>query len=485
MKKAVLTTLILFITLLCIGQISYENRIEFPLSHKYERKDFFDFGKDGLVVHSRENETPNNKTIWEYKLYDTNLKPIKELKVLIHNKSSYRRTRHTNENIHTLYESNEKNTYTLITTAIPSLDTIKVETKLPPKRWARSMHVIGEHIFFELIDISESDIILVVNWKTGKQKLIPKILNDSDARVVIKSLLPNPKKNSFTVHAVGRNKRENDYIVFFDDTGSKINEVNLNEINGAEYDILDASGIKNDDQRHILTGTYYKKKRKYGIFFSVLNENKVEFSSTNNYEDLEDFFGLADLEKKEKRKQKSLLESKGLHYMKMHEVIPMHDGYLLVGQVSHRIDSNEDYLLWAMLLSPNQFLIDSRYTHAALLKFDYEGNLKWNKSFRTWVSYESISERKYMNIVEKDENSVKLVYTTDNILKSIKIGHDGKIIEEYEFESAKTDLKAKQKWLIEDVNYWYDDYLIVYEERRNRKGNGRKNTISFSKVKYK
>jgi len=464
-----------------MAQISCENRIGFALSHKYEYKNFFEFGKDGLVVHSEKNKTSGNKTIWEYKLFDINLKPIKELEVLVDSKKSYLLNRYTNEHIHICYKS-KKGDYTIVTTAVPSLDIIKVEGKLPPKMGTTNMAIVGEHVFFELYG-DKNDMILAVNWKTGEQKLIPKILDDFDTQVSIVSLLANPENNGFTVHVeFPKNKKKKyDYLVFFDDIGNKVSEVNLSEINGTEYEILSASGNKNDDQQYILTGKYYKKKYEYGMFFNVLNETKVEFSNINNYEELEDPRELADEEAKEKRKEKMYLELVP-QSMEIHEPIPMHDGYLLIGEVYHYVYSGGITL---SNIQTEGLPTSLQYTHSTLLKFDNEGNPKWNKSFRTWIPHQSIFEKKYINIVEKDENFVKLVYITDNLLKSKKISHDGKIIEEYEFESVKTDRKAKRKWIISNVTHWYDDYLLVYEKQKDKKGKGDSKAISVSKVKYK
>lgn len=495
MKKAILTSFMLFATLLCIAQISYENRIEIELKDGYKKEKIIDFGENGFVLHSQKRKTSGNKTTWRYEMFDTDLKSIKKVEVAIDNKafrSPFPSFVQTDTHIHSFYK-NKKGNYTIVTIEIPSLEITKIEGQLPAQTLIGTKAVIGDHLFLEAFGRKNTRLLLI-NWKTGKQKLIDKILDNFDAnQISIVKLITSEDRDKLIIHLESKKgkRKKLDYLAFFDISGNKAGELDFSKINNTEQNILNVSANKIDNQQ-IIAGTYGKGEYSSGVYFSA---SKDKSSSLNTYKftDLEDFFGYMGEKAQEKiKRKKEKIEQKGRkldisYLMAMHEVIPVKDGYLLIGEAYYPTYQHKSVTDGNGNRTYQRVFDGFQYTHATVMKFDYEGNLKWDKSFRMNIIHRPRFTGRHICVTEKDENSVKLIFITDNILKSKKISHDGETLQDEKGELIDTGNEGdKEKWTISNMKYWYDNYFIIYGEQKikNKKDNEKRRVFFVSKIKY-
>lgn len=525
MKKTFLTAYILFIPLLSIAQISYESRIEFELKDGYSGERIIQCGENGFLIHSRKDKNPGSDIVRKYELFDTNLQAIKTQEILIHKKFSVSATHHTDDYIHTLYTSN-KGKYILVTLAMPSLEVTTVEGKFPSVGLATKMKVVGDYAFlkmsindtfFPLYALPQkSDYLFVINWKENEKIADIDVLDDFNARrTAIISMQSGD--NELMIHAEGRRwTKKEDYMVYFDDAGKKLEELKLH----TDYDIVNISTNKLTDNQRVLTGTYGKGAYSEGIFFNTLNNN-INSSNIYKFTDLDNFFSYLNtarqgvMKRKKEQKERKGKEFKKSYLMVAHDIMPLDDGYLLITeacyptyrtipnltynretqpavgvQINLSRSANTDYPNRRSQTAYSTIFDGYQYTHATILKFDKEGNKVWDKTFRMRVTHRPYLPVKFIHTSEKNNNSIKLIFNTGQFIVSKHIRYDGKILQDHTYEEIKTIYEAdKEMWTSATINHWYDNYFIAYgwQKLKNKEAQevkGKRKVLFVNKIKY-
>jgi hypothetical protein len=180
------------------------------------------------------------------------------------------------------------------------------------------------------------------------------------------------------------------------------------------------------------------------------------------------------LEKKKDRKEKKGKEFNIDYRILAHEVMPLEDGYLLLGEAYYPTYRTISYTTTTMVngmvttrLITQQVFDGYQYTHAMLSKFDKEGNLMWDEIFEMWNAYKPFHVKRFISIAEKNQNSLKLVFASRNKINAKSIDFGGSVILDSQSEEIQTTFTGdKTKASFSNLAYWYDNYFIAYGQQK-------------------
>ena len=131
-----------------------------------------------------------------------------------------------------------------------------------------------------------------------------------------------------------------------------------------------------------------------------------------------------------------------------------------------------------------------RYTHAVIVKFDSQGNLKWDETFEMWPAYKPFHVKRFISIAEKNEHQLKLVFASRSKITSQTVGFNGRIEKDFESETIETQYEGdKHKWTYSNIDYWYGRYFLAYgsakiKNQESAKGDRKRKVFFISKVGY-
>lgn len=161
--------------------------------------------------------------------------------------------------------------------------------------------------------------------------------------------------------------------------------------------------------------------------------------------------------------------------MATHEIIPADGGYILIGEAYHAttrpVTTSVPTTVNGVTTMRQQttYVFDGYlYTHAFVAKFSDEGQLVWDHSFELDPGYKPFVVKKFVAVSRNNPEVINLLYTNRNkiVFKSVSLG--GKILQEKESSEISTGYEGdkSKKRASTRVNYWYDDYFLVFGEQK-------------------
>ena len=504
MKNKLLLALFIITSSSAIAQISNEKRIEFELKDGYDHEIIIEFGEDGFLVSSRNNEIAGNQAEWKYERFNSDLESVDSKTVLLSKKFYADETFNTEERTHTLYKD-RKGRFSIVSVEASTLEITKVDGTVPKKSWIKEMAILGDYAFFNA-SIKRSPYLFSVNWKTGEQKLILiGIENINPKKISLLGFQLIEEANEVMLYVkVQTDKRKSDiYVVRLNDQGKKEEVFNLTK--DIDKNIVDISASKLDDEEYVFTGTYSTKYIgvSEGLFFCLTQANDIEFINFYNFLDLDNFLSYLPerrqkkIEEKKKKKEAKGKELKINYRIAGHDVITLDDGYLLLGEAFYPTYRTETYTttttsggITTTTTHTRQIFDGYQYTHAVIAKFNNEGILQWDNTFEMWPAYKPFYVKRFISVTEKNANSLDLVFASRNRIYSKSIDYNGSINQDSQSEVIETGYTGdKSKRSYSNIDYWYDNYFIAYGVQKIKntedKEVKRKRKVYFiSKIKF-
>lgn len=298
-------------------------------------------------------------------------------------------------------------------------------------------------------------------------------------------------------------KRKTDlYVIRLNDKGGKQDQFNLTA--NIDKNIIGITASKVDGDKYVYTGTYSTKSTSSseGLFFCTAKKGKVENIEFHNFIDLKNFLSYLPEKRQEKIKKKQAKKAnKGKeltfqYNIAPHEIIEISDGYLFLGEAYYPTYRTEVYYETVVrngqtvqVRRTRKVFDGYQYTHATLAKFDKSGKLLWDQSFEMWSAYKPFHVKKFISIAEKNETSIKLIFTSGSYIHSKSYGFDGSIKKESKSQQIKTGKEGdKTKFSFSNLDYWYDNYFLAFGRQKIKnkdlKGKKKRKVLFVSKIKY-
>ena len=486
MKKVLLSLLVLYVGF-SIAQVTYEKRIEFAVKDGYSNEEIYEFGNKGLMISSKKDDIIDGLAEWKYEFLNTDLEHVKTEKVLIGRKYYSDETFNTESRSHTLFKT-KKGKFIIVSVDASTMDITKIEGAFPRKLRVWDMKIIGDYAIFDS-QIKKDCFVMAVNWKTGKSKLIPIILQGYKSKnIYIQNiqLLEKTKEILVYVEAKSKSKKIELYVIKVNELGEKTEIFNFSEDITQNITSISASPI--GENEYIFTGTYSTKSTSMseGLFFSKVYNSKINFINFYNFLDLNDFLSYLPerkqrkIEKKHNKKKDKGKELIINYNVADHDVIVQEDGYVFIGECYYPTYRQESYqeavtttvngVTTTRYVTSYRTVFDGyQYTHAVITKYSKEGRLIWDKTFEMWSSYKPFYVKRFISVAEENDETVDLVFISGGTriyTKSIDT-KNGDIIKDENSEIMETSYEGdKSKRSFSNVVYWYDHYFLAYGEQK-------------------
>ncbi len=510
MKQSILFLSLFFVFLLnATAQLTYEKRVEILEKDGFSNYQTYQFGEAGMVVSYEKDLKSGDLAEYYFDFYDKNLELKTAKKVAISDKFTSDQTCNSEKTGHALL-TDRKNNFVLITLDLENDLLKKASGAFPKKFFISEMVVLGDLVYVTG-NIKKEKVLITVNWKTGKQKVIPvAIENIKNKKLENQGLQVLKESNEVVLYikAVPNRKTSDVYMLRVDETGKRKSLINISSKTDAF--ILSATTTALEANNYIFTGTYSKNKGGHaqGFYFSKSANGKMEYMKFFPFGDMKNFFSY--LSKKQQAKIEKKIEkikSKGkdvdVNYkMVIHDLVLQKDGYVVIGECYYptyieyketttTTTTNSNGLVTTRTSTTTRTVFDGyQYTHAIVMKLDFNGKMIWDNCLPMNIVDKPMRLVKFISIKEESDNHISMVYADDRMLVSKAIDNTGKVIRDKKEEVIMTSLSGdKVKLSSSEVKPWYGDYFLAYGNQRikntEKKEVKRKRNVFFlSKVKY-
>ena len=269
--------------------------------------------------------------------------------------------------------------------------------------------------------------------------------------------------------------------------------------------ITDATASFISDGKYVITGTYSSNNSttSEGMYFSIVNNGAIELIKFYNFLDLDNFTNYLSekaqnkIEAKKKRKEKKGKEYNLQYLLAPHNVILVDDGYIYLAEAYYPTYRTEYYTTTTVVNGVSSTVTRSstvfdgyQYTHAFLAKFNKDGQKQWDQSFPMQLTYKTYSVKRFINIADNQQNSIKLVFSNGKNIYSKKFSFDGEVLQDKESSELETEISGdKTKRSYSSMRYWYDDYFLAYgtqviKNTENSKVDRKRKVFFVNKLKY-
>jgi hypothetical protein len=229
MKLLNFALLSLFLTTAFFAQVSFEKRLEFDLKEEYSGHAVHLYGKDGFVIRSVGTKNKGFRD-FKYELYSTELELKNEhIEQVSIGKIYLSKTFESSEYfIDLLYE--KSGATTVITVEGKSLKTNSIKFNLPPQMYSLSGEVSDKYLFLHG-RIKKSPVVVVVDWHTGQNQLIPLTFSGykgTQLSVDDISVLANGNEAIFSIKAI-KGKKSERFILLVDARDGSKQQLNISQ----------------------------------------------------------------------------------------------------------------------------------------------------------------------------------------------------------------------------------------------------------------
>ncbi|MGD1842440.1 MAG: hypothetical protein ACFB0B_16350 [Thermonemataceae bacterium] len=481
MKKVLFTWLLSVATTSLFAQITYGKRIEIELTDDFYSARLATFGQAGLLLKSRDE---NNKR--RYAWYDTDLNLVEEKFLQLSNELSPRASFTNAEATYTLHANTKKGKFTLVTFTVDGRSIQQTSGQLPKKCLVGQMVILGDYAYCRAT-VKKRPLLFTIQLATGRVQIIPVSIGkikSKNTNLYDLQLIEGTNEVWLYVKGVINKRTTDTFIVKLNILGNKTATLSLTE---KEAKILaDVSALPTKRGRFLLAGTY-TIRNKYpseGIYFGEMENDQMNYLKFYEFAQLDNFLSFLPEETQEKierKKTRKASRGKSLefnYYIAPHEIITRDDGYILIGEACY---PTYDIRFRTEIIDGRSREIDYyvfdgyQYTHAFVVKFDFNGTPLWDESFSLRPSYKPFSPIRFMTVTTTNDNLIKMTYASRGKVVYKIIDDQGEVVQEKETEPIETLYEGdKTKWSVSDLRHWYGDYFVAHG-RQEIKNKGKKN----------
>ena len=487
------------------GQIKFEERIEFEINDGFVSEKFHEMGEAGVIVSSRSASSSQGNYRWRFQLYNIDLISEWTENLDLDNSFVFDETASTDNSLHNLYR-NRKGEFIIVSLEPLYKEVTEVVGAFPKKTIVQSMQILGDYAFFKGV-IKGSPYLFAVNWRTGKQKMVPiQIDNFKSKKIVIKDYqVLEKEKEVFVFLQVFYKKNLELHIIQLNEESEKTNQYHFTD--DIDKNIMSISVSKTTNGKYIFTGTYNSlSKNKIsagdvfsslltgrrgsksarmmssseGLFFCEAENNEISFIQYYNWLELDNFLSyLSDkkqerIEKKNDRKKARGKELTYNYLIADHDVQFVDDGYIFLGEAYYPTYRTEFYTSYqnGVPVTQTRTVFDGyQYTHAVVAKFGFNGELVWDETFEMFPAEKPYRVKRFISTPDNLEDALYMVFSSYSRIITKAINFDGIVIENKASEEILTENQNDNiKYTTSNLDYWYGDYFLAfgYQKIKNK-----------------
>lgn len=467
------------------GQVSQTARFEIPIGHRSESFEIVPSTHDGLFLY-RHLDTPDRDQIQLVRL-DTVFQQQWSGFIEVDKNYVIMGRRCHQQTLYLLLRYRDFTNNNLILFAIDAATGQYVEHRIrgyiafTPSEFQITNHAVIVGGYFNRIPV-----VLYYSLETHRSHVLPGLFTEIGELNQIKTY----PDGSFDVLISAANfKRQGTiWIKNYTSDGTLLRNLPLTPEDNRH--LIFGRSLKTNDNRQIIAGVYGSRSSEYsrGIFIATIEASGYEEIRYYNFGDLENFFKYMKARREERIKQRiarKKIRGKKIRFnyrFLVHELVPHHDEYILLGEAFYpryiTPDRSGFFSSYGGMM--NRSVMNGRifdgyyYTHAVVMGFDEHGNLQWDNSFeindiKTWTLEQFVK-------LDARSDRLALIYLFDNHIRT-KIIHDGEVLEGKAMDPLETlnsqDIVKEAKNNRNKLEYWYGNYLYAYGVQEITRGDPR------------
>lgn len=344
-------------------------------------------------------------------------------------------------------------------------------------------------------------IVLYFSFATQRSRVLPGFFNAPGELDELKSYADG----SVDVVVSARNfeKRRSLWIRNYDPLGTLVKTTILEP--EEDKHLIFGRSVKLANGQQVVAGVYGRfTDYSRGIFVASINEDGQYAIAYYSFARLENFFNY--MKAKQKQRVKERIERKTIRGRKIkfnyrfliHDLIPYQNQFIMTGEAFYphytypKAGQFYDSRYIPMAYSygapiRNELVFDGyQYTHAVVIGFDKQGNLKWDNSFE-------INDIKTMQLeefveVRTEKERIVMMYLFENKLRT-KIINGADVLEgksEDQIKTSQGETVDVPNIESEQLDYWYANYFFAYGVQRLKQPWGATRRAFFvSKISYR
>jgi len=288
-----------------------------------------------------------------------------------------------------------------------------------------------------------------------------------------------------------------------DNKGKKSEPINLTS--QTDKFIISATASQLEKNNYAISGTYSKSNgyASQGFYFSKSVNGKMDFIKFYPFTDMKNFFNYLP-QRSQKRIEKKIAKKKAKgkeidfnYNMTVHGLIKQEDGYVIIGECYYATYRTETYTTTSTVngrttttTHTRQVFDGYQYTHAAVMKFDFNGDMLWNEIFEMYPSEKPFSVIQFISVISDDNNQISMMYADRSYINSKAIDSKGNISKVKKSEVVIKSLTGdKAKYTNMDIKPWFKNNFICFGRQRiknkeDKSVKKRRNVFFVAKVKY-
>lgn len=483
------------------------HRIEFEISANDFGFQVINGGKNGLLVIKKSNVRNENGYGWVMYKLDTTLQIEWAKLLIVPYTSSFIGFDYSKGNYYLLFTKEEfKPAELLIYTVDHTEGNISISEITTVFPLLLSHFEVMDNVVLLAGTTNYRPAVVTFNMNDRTPRVIPGIYADN---VEIADITIDDKKELFSVVTTERmvNKRFTTSVKTY--TTDNLLLLSSYVEPGERKTLIDGAATSFSNGFQYVAGAYSNKNVLYsrGLYLGKFANGKQQFIKYYNYAELSNFFGYLKPNRQdrinnriEKKKDKGK-NSKFNYKLQIHEMIERGDEIILVAEAYYPRYSNYTTIMGpaaygygSMMDNRNRSyynnIVGYRYTHAVVVAFDKNGQIKWDQSFPLDNVFSS-TLKKYITVNATD-NSIELLYLDKNMIKS-KIISGNKIIEGKTYNAIRLasdkDQNKNDDPDVEGMERWYNDVMYAFGEQKiehtiNNKLKANRNVFYINKLRY-
>lgn len=353
-------------------------------------------------------------------------------------------------------------------------------------------------------------LVLYHGFSTNSSKILPGFFNEVGELNQIKA----DDEGNIDIVVSGRNlsRRRSLWIRNYDPSGDLVKTIFLLPQDD-NINLIYGRSIPQPNGEQIVCGVYGRfTEYSRGIFVAKVNAYGEYAIKYYNYADLQRFFNYMKA-KREKRVKERIerrkirgKKSKFNYRLMIDDVLPYGDQVVMLGEAfyphytypSAARGIGSPY--YGGIFQRNQLSQGYRgelvfdgyqYTHAVVIGFDKEGNLKWDNSFE--INDVRTMELEQFVKIHPDPNRISLLYLFDNVIRS-KVIKDYDVVEGKAYDPLHTgdaEVVTRERGVQQTkLDYWYDDVFYAtgiqnVRSRRDPNPDHSRRVFFINKIEYK
>lgn len=484
--------------------IEFEKRIELDFDEDEQISSTYAIGDEGLLLYiKKEPDHKGEGAKYAINKYNTDLEKVDEVNISIPYKKFRSFYDKTDTHFYNLFINRQKksNEVTIFEINQSSMEIKETRAMLPPKAFANSFAVVGNMALISGM-LKKEEFLVTVDIETGKHNIVQLTFAKLSGckKISVNSISKMYGTDDVLLFVSGYYKREKKVLVVtLNSKGKKTNEFMISD--DLDKTLVSISGNKVSDSEYIFTGTYSSRRgtTSEGIYICKAKDNDIEYINFTNYLNLSNFTNYLSEKKQEKlEKKKKKKESKGkelkLNYLvASHRIINMDDGYMYIGECyypTYRTETYTSYINGRPVTQTRRVFDGYQYTHAALVKYDKEGNKVWDEIFDMSISYKPFYVKRFIHIAEDQQESLKLAYATGSRIMTKEFDWQGQLLHEETSSKIETETEGdKVKYTTSTIDFWYDNYFLSYgaqkiKNKENDKVKKKRVIYYMTKIKF-